>query len=594
MERKNKIDFRIILKNNYYFLKIVANCTPELMVWRIILMLINVFISSYFSISFIQFLVNAISENYKIEKIISFIAIYTIVIISQALLQDYFNYYINLKSKNKLHYYMHEILFTKVTRIDMDKIENPEFYNNYIWALNEVDSRTWTSFDIVLGFIECLLSITVISSLLSSYDPILLIFGVIPVIINFALQNKMIDLNYKYSMQANEIDRKKDYIKRIFYLFDYTKELRIWNISNKLLNKFKKMINSKIDIYKKYVNKFMGLTVFTMLSDIIFSTFAVSIYLVYLATIKKTIDLGAVVATFNGIGVFSNNLRKLSSVMNKMRNNSVYADKIMKIIDYKSNIEEFSGIDIIEPMSYIEIKDVSFKYPGSKKTTLNNINIRINKGDKIAIVGLNGSGKSTLIKLLIRLYDPLNGRILYNGEDIKNFTTKEYRDKFALLLQDFKLYATTLEENLKLENENCTKKEIDKIMELCMLDKYKDMIEEYVTKEFSQDGLVFSGGENQKIGIARTLLGGKDIIIMDEPTSSLDPIAENSIVERIFDEYKNKTILIISHKLSIAKKADYIYFFEDGEVRESGTHEELIITKGLYSKLYEIQQNDYI
>lgn len=255
--------------------------------------------------------------------------------------------------------------------------------------------------------------------------------------------------------------------------------------------------------------------------------------------------------------------------------------------------------DAVRPGKFeeLEVRNVSFRYQSMSKDALHHINLNIKKGEKIALVGKNGSGKTTLVHLLLRLYDPDQGQLLYNGLDIRKLELEVYRDRFGIVFQDFNLYADTIRNNLFLGGESKSEEEISQIIrEFGLENKIRalpDGMDTQLTRELSEDGVLLSGGQSQALAICRIYLTDHDIFILDEPTSALDPVAEAKFFENIKNIAAEKTVLFISHRLSSAKIADRIYMMEDGEIVEYGTHAQLMELDQKYAEMFEIQSQYY-
>ena len=227
------------------------------------------------------------------------------------------------------------------------------------------------------------------------------------------------------------------------------------------------------------------------------------------------------------------------------------------------------------------------------------VSLKINKGERIAVVGANGAGKSTLIKLLMRLYDADSGEVLVNGENIKKYRLSSYRALFGTVFQEYGLFAASVAENVLLKtdiSEDDRIKAEDALRKSDIWDKIQALpkgIDTEVTREFDDKGAVFSGGESQKIAIARIFAGNSEIVIMDEPTSALDPIAEHKMYQNMFEACDGKTVIFISHRISSATMADRIYLFEDGKICEVGSHSELLALGAKYSDMWHKQADSY-
>lgn len=244
----------------------------------------------------------------------------------------------------------------------------------------------------------------------------------------------------------------------------------------------------------------------------------------------------------------------------------------------------------------IEFRNVSFRYPGTKELVLDHVSLKIEPSEKIAVVGKNGSGKTTLVKLLCRLYEPEEGEILWNGKNIREYDLREWQKIFAIVFQDYSLLSLTLGQNVAASEQY----EAERAKEVLQpagfgerLNKLKKGLETVVYPEYEQDGVSFSGGEEQKIAIARAIYKGGQICILDEPTAALDPVSESRVYESFDEIVKGKTAVYISHRLSSCKFSDRIFVLDNGKIAESGTHEALLSKNGLYAQLWQAQAQYY-
>lgn len=244
----------------------------------------------------------------------------------------------------------------------------------------------------------------------------------------------------------------------------------------------------------------------------------------------------------------------------------------------------------------IEFRNVSFRYPGTKELVLDHVSLKIEPSEKIAVVGKNGSGKTTLVKLLCRLYEPEEGEILWNGKNIREYDLREWQKIFAIVFQDYSLLSLTLGQNVAA-SEQYEAERAKKVLQLAgfgeRLNKLKKGLETVVYPEYEQDGVSFSGGEEQKIAIARAIYKGGQICILDEPTAALDPVSESRVYESFDEIVKGKTAVYISHRLSSCKFSDRIFVLDNGKIAESGTHEALLSKNGLYAQLWQAQAQYY-
>ncbi len=299
-------------------------------------------------------------------------------------------------------------------------------------------------------------------------------------------------------------------------------------------------------------------------------------------------------------------LDRFINVLAEFQSHSLYIGNIIKFkekntkISYNSNIPE-------NKLEEIKIRDLSFSYPSMSNKILNNINLNIKKGETIGIVGRNGAGKTTLIKLILNLYEPTNGEILLGNKNIQQFNPESYRYGFGIIFQDFNLYALSLRENVIMEgiNNNASHKDISNIdKKIINSFKYIDFnkffedkninLDISISNEIDDNGKLFSGGEAQKIALSRIVYSDRNYIILDEPSSALDPISEYNFNKKIIEFSKNKTVFIISHRLSTTSLCDRILFIENGQIVEQGTHKELMELNGKYKYMYNIQAQKYL
>lgn len=300
------------------------------------------------------------------------------------------------------------------------------------------------------------------------------------------------------------------------------------------------------------------------------------------------------------VGALTLLVQSFGELVNADSENRIYTAHLEKLFDYLDiPNKKQQGTLKVEGVSghCIEFKNVSFKYPGSDVYVLKNINAKIDMGKKQAFVGANGAGKSTFVKLLCRLYDPDEGVILLDGKDIREYEAEEYLKLFSFVFQDFKLFSFPLGQNLaadtaydKEKAEDCIKK----VSQYDRLQSMKDGMDTYLYKDISPDGIDVSGGEAQKIALARALYKDAPIIVLDEPTAALDPIAEAKVYSDFSDLVKDKTAVYISHRLSSCRFCDEILVFENGEIVQKGNHDELVkITDGKYYELWNAQAQYY-
>ena len=269
-----------------------------------------------------------------------------------------------------------------------------------------------------------------------------------------------------------------------------------------------------------------------------------------------------------------------------------------KALDYTKSIKYINNLKNSEKSFSVEFKNITFSYPESDKKVFDNFNLKINPGEKIAMVGINGAGKSTLIKLLLRFYDPQSGEVLINNINIKEIDLDQYYLQVGVLFQQFKKYEMTVKDNVwmgnveEINNDAEIKDALEESSAMEFVKDYPNKLGQMLGKIF-KDGIEPSGGQWQKIALARAFFRNAELLILDEPTSSIDAKAESEIFEKVELLSKDKTVIIISHRFSTVRNADRIVVIDNGKILEQGSHEELISLRGKYAELFELQAKGY-
>lgn len=327
------------------------------------------------------------------------------------------------------------------------------------------------------------------------------------------------------------------------------------------------------------------------------STIVINLFVYLLVGLKAlagAISVGSIIQYIGGINQFISGLTSLISQFTVLKSNNIALEVIFEYLNKSPSVQQsYKKVKYLK--SEIEFKNVSFTYPGTEKEILHNLSLKIKKGEKLAIVGMNGSGKTTMIKLLCRLYDVDKGVILLDGENIANYDKNEYQKLFSIVFQDFQLFAFALGQNVAASKEFDREKALDVLNMAGMGDRLKNMtLDTTLYKDFDVNGVEISGGEAQKIAIARAQYKDSSILILDEPTSALDPIAEYEIYKKLNSIAKDKTAIFISHRMSSCRFCDRIAVFDEGELIQLGSHESLLMQRdGKYYELWNAQEQYY-
>lgn len=497
-----------------------------------------------------------------------------------------------------LHEGMQKELYKKARELDQSCYDDPEFYNDFIWAIRESDGRTVQMMIDLSLFLNRVVSSVVILGLLFTIEPIVAGVMLLGITLSFLVKQKLNRVRYERSVEMNPIDRKLGYIGRIFYLPEYAKELRQGEIADTMREHYGEATEEKVQCVKKYAGKMFWLSLAASLLTQTLPQAGITGYLIIRYVLDPSLSLGSFSASISATFKLYWTIDDIGNFLTKFHEHSLYIEKFRKFVDYEPKIKgELADVPEFQSLC---LKNVDFRYPfnGDCNFALSNINIEVKKGERIALVGYNGAGKTTLIKLLMRLYDPSSGEILYNGENIKAFVPEAYRRHIGAVFQDYKVFAATVAENV-LGGEYSEESK-DEVMRAVCAASFEEKLaslplglDTELTREFSVDGVELSGGEAQKIAIARVFARPYELIIMDEPSSALDPVAEYNLNHSIAENAKGRTVIFISHRLSTTRMADRIYMFDGGKIVECGSHGELMALDGKYAEMYRAQAQKY-
>lgn len=555
-------------------------------------------IHSYIDVILIRDTVNSISDNLSINNILSsvglFLLIYSITFLVEQFIEVYMGEKVNVKTANRIN----KDIYLKVLKVDYKYFDDPEFYDNYTWTLNSFYQQTFSAIQVIWRLIFILFTLGTLITIIGTMDFLVVIIIFITVIISTFFNAKLNKENFKKNNSTIKYYRKLNYIQRIFYLKEFSIGIKSTNSKNIFMSNYDENSKSILDIIDTHRGR---ITIYGSISTLIFifTKMSILIYLCYRA-LNGYINIGEVAALFYATDTLKVNFENLFGLITKIQNLNLYTDKIRKFFEMESTIEINANKNKIIDNSPISItfKNVSFRYNSNSKEVLRNMNFEIKKGQKVAIVGENGAGKSTITKLLLRLYDVSKGQILINDNDIREIDVKSLRDNIGIAFQDSILYAVSIKENITVYNEHITDDEIYNILQKLNLSKVllknQANLDTQITKEFDEDGIQLSGGEQQLMAMARILTKEFGMLILDEPSSSLDPLIEYDINKLIMDKENRATTIIISHRLSTVRDADCILMLGDGYIVESGTHSELMNLKGKYYEMFSKQAENYI
>lgn len=422
---------------------------------------------------------------------------------------------------------------------------------------------------------------------------------VIPIVVaffsNFFLNRLINKIRKKYFEVVGNLERGSDYYNTELNDARYAKDIRLYGSGDIFVRKYHNLITRLYETGKKYSVKILKITNFNVVIRQLCNT---CIYLLIgIYALKKRITIGTFTALFQATSKFNNSLWGIIDSYTGIN----YTVSVLKFyIDFTEKIyvekEAYTLQTNVPEKCKIEFRNVSFKYPNTDRYILKNISTVIREGEHLSIVGQNGAGKTTFIKLLCKLYNNYEGDILVNDQDIRNLNFDEYVNQLSVVFQDFRLFAFQLKENITLFKNSGM--DLDYVYKTSGIDEWIDSLpsgdETYIYKMFQEDGVEPSGGQGQKLAIARAFYKNAPIVVLDEPTAALDPISENEVYMNFDKLVQNKTAIYISHRLSSCKFCDRIIVFHDGHIIEEGSHEKLMAMKdGFYANMFNTQASQY-
>ncbi len=596
-KEKNQKQKAHIFRNTAFMLKCAWKSAPlSLIIIYLAYILENVYYSVVVGIMFLQTALSIIEGNGTFKEFAIKMCIIVFGKVFVDLLAYIDMYTVRTKFEIKCESYINSLIFKKAQEVELGCYENPEFFDNYnraTWVVEKggfkriIEGSAWT--------IGSAVSIVFLIFYLVSIDPFLLFFILCPILV-IALRVKKNNIELEEEKEWTPFERQKEYTKRTILLKDFAKEIKTTGIFDVIKNRFKSAVEGKIGVIRKYGWR---VALIESLADFLGEIIPVGGgfgYGCYRLMVLQNLEIADFSVLISAITTTRNKLNQLARYFTMQQKHCLWVQNMRDFLDYEPQIVG-GGIEPGEFES-LEFRNVSFRYEGNDKNTLNNVSFKINKGETFAVVGHNGAGKTTLSKLIMRLYDVTEGEILYNGINIKEYDLLKYREKFASVFQDYRIFAMTVAENVLIEevDENNIDRANKALVQSGVFDKIQTLPEKentLLTREFDNQGALLSGGESQKVTIARMFAKNFDVAILDEPSSALDPIAESKMYDSLMEGTKGKTVFYVSHRLSSATRSDRILVFSKGKLAESGTHDELMALGGEYCEMFTLQASGY-
>lgn len=576
-------------------LRFVFSSCPVYLVLLVFLAILNS-ISSLANVYTLKVVVDSLGDPDKFKVCIFYIALIATLDAGSLIIRTVLGTYLFPKYEQKIKKKLQLEIMHKALSINFSCYDDQAFYNDYNMAISQSDTRVLAVLNTLSSFVSALFCVGTLIIVVSTLKIPLVFFAFIGAASAVMIQSRTMRVRHKYVEDAVPIQRKMAYTQRLIYLREYVQEVSLNPTFAKVIReKYTIAIAEMFSMIRLYAKKLFlpqvsGSSVTNVVTALSMGYLAWGVFL-------NSISIGEFIALQNATMQIFGQLRSLAEGLFQLYDHSLYIENFRKFMNIPDKPKGICDIPKLEKME-ISIKNLSFSYPGCSKKIIQDINLEIGTGEKIAIVGYNGSGKTTLTKLLLGLYSPTFGEIKLNGININNFDHNDYLALFGVTLQDFQIFAVSIAENILLrpiEDKTNDERMVWEALKYVELDKKVAQmplqIYTPISKEFDANGVVFSGGEMQRLAIARAYIKNAPFLVLDEPASALDPIAEGKILDLLFKLGENKALILVTHRLENVKCADRILVMEDGKIKEFGKYHELISQNGLFAKMVAASQN---
>lgn len=598
MEKKEKLSFKETVGNAWYALALGTSISKSIVIHSFFLWLAGYCEWVFFDGIFMRKIVEGLDKGIGFRPIFMFILISGAVFCTCSIYSNYVENIVYPLETNRLFGGIYRKMYEKARNVELRCYEDSDFYNRYTMAMDGAEEKVTAIIRGILGTVIGSVSAVIVFWFMYEIDHFAILFILSPLVGNFVFGNLKNKIEFKRYQEQAPNEKVLNYVSRMMYLPDGAKEIRLSKVFSLMKKQYKDATDRNVEIAKKYAfsSAHMDFWRITFTFTVIFE--GVLLYAIYRKQVTGSITLAQLtIMTSLMVAMTWILIRVFENILEVMKN-AVFINNLRNFLSYEEKIpQDQDGIIPDKAFETLEFRNVSFSY--QDEVTIKNLSFVIKKDQTVALVGHNGAGKTTIIKLLLRLYDPTDGQIFYNGHDIREYNLKEYRELFATTFQDYQIFGMTIKENIlmgrhyekadELVKEALKKAGVyDKVMTL------ENGIDTMMTKEFDENGAVLSGGETQKIAVARTFVKEAPMKIFDEPSSALDPIAEFELFQNIMKEATGRTMLFISHRLSSVKNCDIVFMLEKGQLIEEGTHQELLKKNRKYAQMYKKQAMNYL
>jgi ATP-binding cassette subfamily B protein len=517
-----------------------------------------------------------------------------------ALLTDGLNRMINLTDSllgDLFSNYTSIRIMKHAATLDLDQFEDSVFYDKLERARQQTVGRT-ILLSQVMSQVQDFISMAFLITALIAFNPWLILLLVLAIIPSFLGESYFNSKNYALSRSQTPERRELDYLRYLGASDETAKEVKIFGLSDFITGRFKTLSDKFYsDNSKLAVRRSIWGTFFSVLGTL--GYYAAYAFIIY-ETVTGKSSVGSLTFLAGSFRQLSGLMETMLSRFTVVSQGAIYLNDFIDFFEIKPNItQNQNALTFPNPIKTgFVFENVGFQYRNTDRWANRNLSFTFNPGEKLALVGENGAGKTTLVKLLARLYDPTEGRILLDGKDLKEYELEGLRYNLGIIFQDYIRYQMTLYQNIavgnikELNNEALVKRAATESLADKLALKFPEAYQQWLGRRFN-DGVELSGGEWQKVALARAYMKDAQVLILDEPTAALDARAEYEVFQRFAELTKGKSAVLISHRFSTARLADRILVLENGTLLESGTHQELLKADGRYAELFNLQAKGY-
>ena len=584
------------IANIFYMLKTMFKVSPVLVIGEVLQHIFSTLPGRLVSVIGLKFVIDEVQNGGDSKKILLGIVLMVgILVLGEVSTSVFFELFVH-REREKLDYGIQTMFYKKAAELDLQKYDDPTYYSDFILAIESSSDSLRYILGMVKGYVGEIISFIAIAGVVLTIDPVCLLIVILFVVVFIPMGRYTGNLQMKRREEVTEKHRKGDYFARVFYLPDYAGEVRTSGIYPLLRKRFNESADEVISTQKKYVKK---LDVLFYIQDVgiraIGFVLVLGLYIGYQTIVTGNMSAGDFVATFNGALLIGGSILYLTVYsVRGFTERSKMIEKCRTFLAEKENIKDGNHIAECGEPEKISVENITFSYESNEKNSLDGISFEIKPYEKVALVGYNGAGKTTLTNLLLRLYDVKDGSIKIGGRDIREETVSSHRDRFAAVFQDFQIFSASVGENVALSKEYDEERVWNALKAVGFDKKLPNGLDTILLREFDEEGLMLSGGEQQKIAIARAFYKDCPYVILDEPSANLDPVSEYELNHAMMTQATDKTVVFISHRLSTTRHADRIFMLEKGKIIESGSHEELMNLNGKYAEMFNLQAEKYV